>query len=58
MPRGILQSPFMRDTASSLEFRHKMKVKRDYMHYFESTIVDIYGRRFDHTDENDLVRVR
>jgi len=55
---GILQSPFMRDTASSLEFRHKITVKGDHMHYFESTVVDIYGRRFDHTDENDLVRVR
>ena len=33
-------------------------MKGDHMHYFESTIVDIYGGRFDHTDENDLVRGR
>jgi len=30
----------------------------DQLHYSETTVVDIYGRRFDHTDENDLVRVR
>jgi hypothetical protein len=55
---GVIQSPFMRDKASTLEFRHRLTLAGDHLHYHQTTVLDIYGRRFDHTDENDLVRVR
>jgi hypothetical protein len=55
---GVIQSPFMRDKASTVEFSHWLTLRGDQLHYSETTVVDIYGRRFDHTDENDLVRVR
>ena len=51
---GIVQSPFMRDNAKTLEFRHTISVGVDSLTYDETTVLDIYGRRFDHTDENTL----
>ncbi len=53
---GILQSPYMRDNARTLEFRHEITVEGDQLAYSETTVLDIYGRRFDHTDENRLTR--
>ncbi len=53
---GVIQSPFMRDRASTREFRHTLTVRADRLAYRETTVLDIYGRRFDHTDENELVR--
>ncbi len=53
---GIVQSPFMRDNAKTLGFRHKISVIGDTLVYDETTVVDIYGKRFDHTDENTLTR--
>jgi hypothetical protein len=53
---GIIQSPFMRDHARTLEFRHKLSIRGDELTYAETTVLDIYGRKFDHTDENVLVR--
>ncbi|CBL43919.1 hypothetical protein HDN1F_03360 [gamma proteobacterium HdN1] len=54
---NIAQSPFMRDNAKTIAFKHKITVNGDKLHYFESTIIDIYGSKFDHTDENTLSRV-
>lgn len=53
---GIIQSAFMRDRASTREFRHTLTVREDRLSYRETTVIDIYGRRFDHTDENELGR--
>lgn len=53
---GIIQSPFMRDNASTLEFRQRLIIEGDQLAYAETTVVDIYGRRFDHTDQNELTR--
>ena len=46
----------MRDHARTLEFRHKLSIRGDELTYAETTVLDIYGRKFDHTDENVLVR--
>ncbi len=51
---GVLQSPYMRDNARTLEFRHEIAVEGDRLTYSQTTVLDIYGRRFDHTDENVL----
>ncbi len=53
----IIQSPFMRDNASTTEFRHHITLSGDSLSYAETTIVDIYGKRFEHTDGNQLVRM-
>jgi hypothetical protein len=53
---GIVQSPFMRDQARTLSFRHRIEVDGDTLRYEETTVLDIYGRRFDHTDTNTLTR--
>ncbi len=53
---GIVQSPFMRDNASTLAFRHKITLAGDRLSYAETTRLEIYGRHFEHTDENELVR--
>jgi hypothetical protein len=52
----IAQSPFMRDHASTVEFTHRMVVSGDTLFYSEHMLVDIYGERFDHHDENTLQR--
>lgn len=53
---GVVQSPFMAEKANTRAFDHKITVKGSKMSYFETTTVDIYGRSFDHTDENELTR--
>ena len=53
---GIVQSPFMRDNASTLSFTHDLKVSDRKLSYFETTVVDIYGQPFEHTDKNELTR--
>ena len=53
---GISQAPFMRDNASTQSFSHQIEVSGDSLSYEESTVIDIYGRIFDHTDSNKLVR--
>ena len=53
---GVLQSPFMRDKACTVAFEHEIIVKGDRLSYSETTGLEIYGRSFDHTDTNELVR--
>ena len=52
----IIQSPFMRDNATTTEFRHEIIVGNGRLSYRETTMVDIYGKTFEHTDQNYLVR--
>lgn len=53
---GIVQAPFMAQNARTTAFTHKIKVDGDTLSYAETTELDIYGREFDHTDENTLQR--
>jgi len=53
----IAESPLMRKNARTLSFLYKAKLEADRLHYAETTVLDIYGRRFDHTDENELSRI-
>jgi hypothetical protein len=53
---GVIQSPFMRDNARTIEFRHTLTIEGDQLSYHETTVLEIYGTRFDHTDQNKLVR--
>lgn len=53
---GIVQSPFMRDNARTVEFRHNVEVKGNTMTYSETMVLDIYGKTFNHTDGNTLTK--
>lgn len=54
---GIAQSPFMRDNAKTTAFESKLVIKGNSLSFFQKTSLEIYGKSFDHTDENVLVRV-
>jgi len=53
---GIVQSPFMTEKARTVEFRNELAIEGDRLSYAETTKVEIYGRTFEHTDRNELVR--
>ncbi len=53
----IIQSPFMQKNASTKEFRQEVIVGNGKLSYSETTMVDIYGKMFEHTDQNELVLV-
>lgn len=53
---GIIQSPFMRKNARTTSFHQKIIVGDEKMSYSETTMLDIYGREFEHTDDNELTR--
>lgn len=51
---GIIQAPFMSKRAKTTKFVQKLVVGDGKFSYHETTTVDIYGRVFEHTDENEL----
>jgi len=53
---GIVQSPFMRDNAKTVAFKHTVKVSGNTMEYSETTSLEIYGKSFEHTDGNTLTK--
>jgi len=53
---SIIQSPFMRDHAKTVEFRHEITVEKEKLTYFETMVLEIYGKIFEHTDRNELTR--
>jgi hypothetical protein len=54
---GVIQQPFLRDNASTKAFRMSLTVDGDSLKYREITTLDIYGKTFAHSDENELKRV-
>ena len=50
----IIQSPFMQAHARTVAFRHKIIVGDGDLSYEETTRIAIYGKTFDHTDQNRL----
>lgn len=55
---GIAQSPYMAAKARTTVFSHDLTVEGDRLSYFEMSRLAIYGKVFDHTDENILQRVK
>lgn len=51
---NIIQSPFMQENARTLEFHHKIQVGQGKLTYAETTVLEIYGKVFQHTDQNEL----
>ena len=52
---GIIQSPFMSRRAKTTSFRQRILLADGELHSMETTMVDIYGESFEHTDANVLV---
>jgi len=52
----IIQSPFMEKNAKTKAFHHQIIVGDGKLSYSETTMVDIYGKVFEHTDQNELIR--
>ncbi len=46
----------MQEQARTVDFRRKITVDGDTLTYTQTTVVEIYGKTFDHTDENQLSR--
>ncbi|MEZ0185870.1 MAG: heme-binding beta-barrel domain-containing protein [Candidatus Reddybacter sp.] len=53
---SIIQSPFMRDKAKTIGFEHQINIEATTLRYKETTVLDIYGKIFNHRDENTLSR--
>ncbi len=51
----IIQSPFMQENARTTEFRHEITVGKGQLSYSETTLIEIYGKVFEHTDNNELI---
>ena len=49
-----IQSPFMQEHASTTAFNHTIVVGNGRLSYRETTMLDIYGKTFEHTDQNEL----
>ena len=54
---GIIQAPFMHKKAKTTSFTHTMSIKGNELQYSETTMVDIYGKSFEHIDTNTLIKV-
>ncbi len=54
---GIVQSPFLLAKARTTHYEHELIAEGDCLRYSETTIVEVYGQRFEHTDQNSLQRV-
>ena len=54
---GIVQSPFMHKKAKTLSFKREFKVVNNKLTYSQTMVLDIYGKIFDHIDENTLTSV-
>lgn len=44
----------MRDKASTRSFRRQLEVSDDILTCQETTVLDVYGKIFDHSDGNTL----
>ena len=51
----IIQSPFMQKNASTTDYRQTITAGNGKLSYSQTIMVDIYGKAFEHTDENELI---
>ena len=50
----IVQSPFMKKNAKTIEFTQELSVNSNELNYTQTMVLDIYGRIFNHKDVNKL----
>ena len=53
----VTQSPFLQAKASTESFLQSVILTPNTLEYSQTTMLTIYGRSFEHTDANSLVRV-
>lgn len=51
---GIIQSPFMREKALTKGYLQKITIENGELSCDETTMLEIYGIEFEHTDKNIL----
>ena len=54
---GLAQSPFMQEKAKTTYYKHHLSFNDETLSYQQTTMVDIYGKSFEHTDENTLHKI-
>jgi hypothetical protein len=52
----ISQSPYLREKARTTAFSQRVVLNGENLSYSESTMLQIYGREYNHTDVNRLSR--
>ncbi|WP_019615559.1 heme-binding beta-barrel domain-containing protein [Psychromonas ossibalaenae] len=52
----LIQSPFMREKAKLQQYVQQVILEKNSLSYRQTMVLDIYGRVFDHTDQNTLQR--
>jgi len=52
----LVQSPFMHENARTTAFRQRLLVSTNELAYSQTAQLNIYGRAFEHTDNNELER--
>ena len=53
----IAQSPFLKSKAKTKSFNQKLTFSDTILSYSQTTIIDIYGKEFEHTESNFLIKV-
>ncbi|MCK5818780.1 MAG: FABP family protein [Psychromonas sp.] len=53
----ITQSPFLYKKAKTKKFEQQVVLNENTLRYTQTTMLDIYGREFTHTDQNILIKV-
>jgi hypothetical protein len=53
---SFVQSPFLEKKAKTLAFTREFKVSGNTLTYTQETKLDIYGKLFNHTDTNTLIK--
>ncbi|GAM68886.1 probable signal peptide protein [Vibrio sp. JCM 19236] len=56
--RGVAESNFMKDNATTTDFSMTLKIEGDTLTYSQSTALNIYGKEFAHTDTSTLQRMK
>lgn len=51
----LIQSPFMQKNAKMTEYFQQLILTENKLSYTQSMILDIYGKVFEHTDQNSLI---
>jgi hypothetical protein len=58
-PASTLESRIqVAEKARTVSFKQEMTVVGSEMNYSQTTVLEIYGRSFEHKDENTLIRIR
>jgi len=51
---NIIQSLFMQENATTISFKRQVVVGNGSLYYAQTTMIKIYGKTFEHTEQNSL----